>query len=194
VAVAHEIALALQAPFDVCIVRKIDAPRRPELDIGAVAEDGSLVLQRDLIVRLGVSSEELSSLVASKQAEVQDRVRRLRRGAPPIEVRDRTLLVVDDGVTAGATARAALQVLRARGAGQLVLAVPVGVSDALDELAWIADEIVCLYREEAAFAVGLRYEDVAAPTDDEVVSLLDDARSDAFWQHQYPSPGTRSAI
>jgi putative phosphoribosyl transferase len=178
VPVAYEVARALEAPLDVCVVRKIGAPMQPELGIGAVAEDGAIYLDRSLIKRMNVADDELARLVAAKRAEIDERVQRFRRGAAPIDVRGRTVLVVDDGLATGGTARAALQALRARGAGHLVLAVPVGASDSLDELAWMTDEIVCLSPERAFFAVGLWYQDFTATTDDDVVALLDRARAD----------------
>ena len=176
--VAYEVAQELGAPLDVCIVRKIGAPIQPELGIGAVSENGALHVDRDLMARVGVSDEDLAILVAEKQAEVEERVRTFRRGAPPLDVHGKTVLVVDDGIATGGTARAALQALRARGAGHLVLAVPVAASESLDELASAADEIVCLHPEEAFFAVGLWYEDFTATTDDDVIELLDRAKAE----------------
>jgi putative phosphoribosyl transferase len=187
VTVAYEVAETLDAPFDVCIVRKIGAPMQHELAIGAIAEEGVLYLDGDLIARLGISEAEVSRLMMLERVEVDDRVRRFRRGAAPIDIYGKTVLVVDDGIATGATARAALQTLRARGPERLVLAVPVGAPDTLDELATIADEVVCLHPEEALFAVGLWYEDFAATTDDDVVTLLDRASS----RHLSPERTTR---
>ncbi|HSO35238.1 MAG TPA: phosphoribosyltransferase [Labilithrix sp.] len=178
VPVAYEVARALEAPLDVCVVRKVGAPSQPELGVGAVAEDGALYLDHDLIDRLGIPDDELASLVATKQAEVEDRVRRFRRGAPPLDVRGKTVLVVDDGVATGGTARAALQTLRARGAGRIVLAVPVGASESLAELASVADELVCLSPEESFYAVGLWYDDFTPTLDEDVIELLDRARAE----------------
>lgn len=178
VPVAYEVARALGAPLDVCVVRKIGAPIQPELGIGAVSEEGALHVNRETMREVGVSEEELAGLVAAKRAEVDERVRKFRRGAPPLVVKGRTVIVVDDGIATGGTARAALQALRARGAGKLVLAVPVGASDSLDELASVADEIVCPHPEEFFFAVGLWYDDFTTTTDDDVVELLDRARAE----------------
>ena len=178
VPVAYEVARALDAPLDVCVVRKLGAPHQPELGIGAVAEDEALYVDRGGAALLDVSEEDLATLIAVKRAEVEARVQRFRHGEEPIEVRGKTVLLVDDGVATGGTARAALQTLRARGAGRLVLAVPVGASDAIDDLAWAADEVVCLHPEEAFFAVGLWYEDFTTTTDDDVIELLDRARAE----------------
>jgi putative phosphoribosyl transferase len=138
---------------------------------------------------LDVSEEELRGLVAEKRAEVDERVRRLRRGGPPLDIRGRTVIVVDDGIATGGTARAALQALRGRGAGTLVLAVPVGASESLDELASVADEVVCLHPEEFFLAVGLWYEDFTPTTDDDVAEFLERARIE---RESSGSPRTKS--
>jgi len=192
VPVAYEVARALDAPLDVCVVKKLGAPIQPELGIGAVAEDGALYVDRDTMRLVGVSEEELAELVRTKRAEVDDRVRRFRGGAAPLDVRDRTVVVVDDGVATGGTARAALQALRARGAGRLVLAVPVGAADTIAELAEVADEIVCPHPKEEFRAVGLWYEDFSTTTDDDVVAILDQARGERAGAGEGPGGPQRS--
>lgn len=195
VPVAYEVARALGAPLDVCVVRKLGAPLQPELGIGAVAEDGAIYVDRGTMRFVGVSDDELAALVATKRAEVEERVHRFRRGAPPLDVRDRTVIVVDDGVATGGTVRAALQTLRARGAGRLVLAVPVGASESLSELALVADEIVCPHPEEVFHAVGLWYVDFSTTTDDDVVAILEKERAErAASERTEPAPrASRSA-
>ncbi len=178
VPVAYEVARALDAPLDVCVVRKLGAPMQPELGLGAVAEEGAFFLDRDLVDRLGVSTEELTTLIQTQRAEVADRVRRFRRGAPPLDVRGKTVLVVDDGIATGGTARAAMQTLRERGAGRVVLVAPVGASDSVDALRDVADEIVCLHSKDDFSSVGRWYDDFEPTTDDEVVALLDRARAE----------------
>ncbi len=177
VPVAAEVARALGAPLDVCVVRKIGAPLHPELAIGAVGENGSMYVDRDLVRRLGVPERELAELVATRRLEVDERVRRFRAGAPVPDVRGRTVIVIDDGIATGATVRAALQTLRARGAGRIVLAVPVGAASSIEELTPEADEVVCLHAEDPLYAVGLWYEDFTATTDDEVAALLERAHA-----------------
>lgn len=178
VPVAYEVARALGAPLDVCVVRKIGAPVEPELGIGAVAEDGALWVNRSAMAMVGCSEKELQQIVKEKRAEVESRVRRFREGAPPIDVRGRLVLVVDDGIATGGTARAAIETLRARGAGRIVLVVPVAAAESLAELSSVADEIVCPHAEEAFYAVGQWYEDFTATTDDDVVELLHRAKKE----------------
>lgn len=193
VPVAYEVARALGAPLDVCVVRKLGAPLRPELAIGAVGEGGAIYVDRGLMRRVGVSEDELARMVAAKRAEVDERVVRFRGAAPPPDLRGRTVIVVDDGIATGSTVRAALQTLRARGAGRIVLAVPVGAASSVDELAPDADEIVCLHAEEPLFAVGLWYEDFGTTTDDEVVRILDRARSEQL-EREPPTVRIRSDV
>lgn len=178
VPVAYEVARELGAPLDVCVVRKIGAPIQPELGIGAVAEDGAVYVNREAVELLGISDVELARLIARERAEVDARVRRFRRGAPPLPVRGRTVIVVDDGVATGGTARAALETLRQRGVGHLVLAVPVGATGTLDELTSLTDELVCLAPEVDFYAVGQWYEDFEQTSDEDVIELLDRARAE----------------
>jgi putative phosphoribosyl transferase len=189
VPVAHEVARALGAPLDVCVVRKIGAPIQPELAIGAVSEGGALHVERDTKELVGVSDDELARLIVAKRAEVEERVRKFRPRGSGVDVRGKTVILVDDGVATGSTARAALQTLRARGAGRIVLAVPVGATESLEELASIADEIVCPYPEDMFLAVGLWYEDFTTTTDRDVVELLERARAGG---ERHDQPRSRS--
>jgi putative phosphoribosyl transferase len=178
VPVAYEVAHELGAPLDVCVVRKIGAPIQPELGIGAVSENGAVYVDHDMMRRVGVTEDELARLIEARRSEVESRVAELRGGEAPIDIRGRTVIVVDDGIATGGTARAAIQTLIARGAGSVVLAAPVGASDTIDELASIADEVVCPHPEDVFHAVGLWYEDFEATSEREVVALLAQARAE----------------
>lgn len=176
--VADEVARALSAPLDLWIVRKVGAPFQPELGLGALAEgQDEPYLDHVSIAEVGLEPGDLAPIVRRERDEVAKRVRKFRRGAPPPEVRGRTVIVVDDGVATGGTARAALRAIRARDPGRLVLAAPVAAADTLRAMKHEADEIVCPRPEQWFAAVGLWYVDFAQVDDDEVIEILDRARA-----------------
>ncbi len=175
VPVAAEIARALHAPLDVLLVRKVGAPGNPEFGMGAVAEGGVRVLDRDTIRALMISVEELDRSIERATAELADQLQRYRRGRPAIELAGRTAIVVDDGVATGGTASAALRAVRARGAQRVVLAVPVGSRQAVERLRPEADEVVCLNVPADLRAVGAWYRDFGQTSDAEVAELLERA-------------------
>jgi len=172
VPVAYEVAQALGAPLDVLVARKIGAPGNPELGIGAVAEGDVRVLNPEAVRRMLVSVDELDAAIARARAEVQARVERYRDGRPPLGVRGRTAIVVDDGLATGSTARAALRAVRAQGPRRLLLAVPVGAPEAVHALRDEADQVVCVLQPETMWAVGLWYEHFEQTADAEIAELL----------------------
>jgi len=174
VVVAAEVARALAAPLDVVVVRKIGAPGRPELGLGAVADgDEPLALVNDeLIASLRVPGEHLRQETARQLMEVRRRQSLLRNGRPAIVLHDRTAIVVDDGIATGGSMRAALRMVRRASPRKVVLAVPVAPPETLAELAPDADEIVCLVTPPDFVAVGRFYWDFRQTTDDEVIALL----------------------
>lgn len=176
VPVAAEVARALAAPLDAVVVRKLGLPWQPELAMGAVGEDGVVVRNVEVITRAGVSADDLARVVVREQAEVARRARLLRAVRPPVPVDGRVVVVVDDGLATGATARAALQVLRAAGAGRRVLAVPVGPAEALADMRTDAEEVVAVLSPAAFGSVSGSYDDFSPTSEQEVLELLRAAR------------------
>ncbi len=176
VPVAYEVARELGAPLDVWVVRKVGAPGRPELGLGAVAEGGALVLDRELMRSLGASETEVMQTAEREADEVGARVVRFRGVHPPPDLEGRTVLLVDDGVATGGTVRAAIQALRTRHPRKLVLAVPVGAVESLDSLRPEVDDLVCVHPAEFMLSVGEFYDDFSQTQDSEVQELLARAR------------------
>jgi putative phosphoribosyl transferase len=177
VAVAAEVARALGAPLDVVVVRKVGVPGQPELAMGAVGEGGVLVVDERVVRLAHVAPEELEQAAGRERAELESRVRRFRSSRPAVALAGRTAVLVDDGVATGSTARAACSVVRALGAARIVLAVPVCARPSSRMLASVADDLVCLQTPRDFAAVGQFYVDFSPTTDDEVVELLERARS-----------------
>jgi predicted phosphoribosyltransferase len=172
VPVAFEVATALHAPLDVVVVRKLGHPRQPELGLGAIAEDGVRIVNDALVGRLAVSGDVIDAVAARQTLELERRLRVYRGDRPPVPVRGRTAVVVDDGLATGFTARAAVEVMRRRAAARVVLAVPVAPPDAVDALRAVADDVECVETTEAFFGLSEWYEDFAQVSDEEVTRLL----------------------
>jgi putative phosphoribosyl transferase len=172
VPVAAEVARALQAPLDVILVRKLGAPGQPELAMGAIGEGGVRVLNDVVIRATAVTASQLSATEEREQRELERRAAVYRRGRAPVEIAGRTVVIVDDGLATGATARAAIAVARAQGAARVVLAVPVAPPDAVVDLAADADEIVTVETPARLWAIGAWYDDFRQTDDAEVERLL----------------------
>ncbi len=172
VVVADEVASALGAPLDIWVSRKLGAPMQPELGLGAIAEGGALVLDRDLIASLGLNEGEIEAIATREAAEVGRRVRRFREGGPAPRLAGQTVIVVDDGVATGGTARAALRGIRAQRPRRTVLAVPVVAAPTLGALEEEADSVVYLDAPADLWAIGAWYDSFDQVPDDEVVRIL----------------------
>jgi putative phosphoribosyl transferase len=174
VPVAAEVAVALDAPIDLILVRKIGVPFQPELAMGAVVDGREPVTVRneDVIRLAGVSEQEFNATRDQQLAEIERRRKLYLGDRPHPQITDRVVIVVDDGVATGATTRAALQAIRMRKPSKLVLAVPVAPTDTLRILRDEADDIVCLEDYEPFGAIGLFYSDFRQVSDEEVIDIL----------------------
>ncbi len=178
VPVGFEIALALDAPLDVVLVRKIGAPGMSELAIGAIVDGEQLdkIIDSKLVTELAVAQRYLDAEIARQAAEIERRRRVYFKGRAPVTVAGRAALVVDDGIATGATMRAALRAIRRRGPAKLVLAVPVAPGHTIEALRPEVDEIVCLATPEEFYAIGQFYADFRQLDDEAVITLLDRAQ------------------
>src|SRR5207302_7080878 len=166
------------APFDVFIVRKLGVPGFEELAVGAIASGGVRVLNADVMRAIPNADEVIESITAKETAELERREQHYRDGRPAPDLRDRIVILVDDGLATGATMRAAVKALRQCGAARIVVAVPVGPPDTCREIEEQADETVCLSMPEFFQAVGQHYEDFSQTTDEDVRQLLTSAARD----------------
>ncbi len=175
VPVAWEVAAALQAPFDVFLVRKLGVPGWPELAMGAVASGGSLVMNDDVVGGLRVTDEEIAAVIARERAEMTRRERAYRGDRPSPDLRGAIVILVDDGIATGASMLAAVRAVWANGPESVVVAVPVGPPSTCRELAREADDVVCATMPPDLEAVGQVYTDFHQISDDEVRALLETA-------------------
>ncbi|MGW1004602.1 phosphoribosyltransferase family protein [Streptomyces sp. NPDC002520] len=172
VPVAAQVADALDAPLDVCLVRKLGVPEQPELGMGAIGEDGVRVINQQVLAGTHVSRAELGRVEERERAELHRRSERYRGERPALTIAGRTVVIVDDGVATGSTARAACRIARARGAARIVLAIPVAPRDFARRLGDEADELVCLETPVDFFAIGQFYFDFTQTEDEEVTAWL----------------------
>ncbi|MGW4032655.1 phosphoribosyltransferase family protein [Streptomyces sp. NPDC004838] len=175
VPVAAEVAEALGAPLDICLVRKLGVPFQPELGMGAIGEGGVRVINDAVVRDARVTPHELAAVQARELEVLESRARRYRGRREPADLAGRTVLIVDDGVATGSTARAACQIARARGAARVVLAAPVAPHDWTKRLGADADELVCPHTPWSFDAIGQFYADFSQTDDDEVVACLEEA-------------------
>ena len=174
VPVAAHVAEALGAPLDVFIVRKLGVPGHDELAMGAIASGGVRVMNRDVLDYMPVSQKMIDAVAEREQRELERREREYRGARPPLDVRGRTVIIVDDGLATGSTMRAAVQALRKMDPKAVVVAVPVAARSTCDEFRRerAVDDILCLRTPEPFQAVGLWYEDFAQTSDEQVHELL----------------------
>lgn len=172
VPVAWEIAAALGAPLDVFLVRKLGVPQWSELAMGALASGGGVVMNDDVVASLRVTDEQVREVIDSETAELVRREHAYRGGRPMADLRDKIVILVDDGIATGASMLAAVRAVRAAGPKSIVVAVPVGPESTCRELTREADDVVCATMPPGFEAVGQVYADFHQITDDEVRDLL----------------------
>jgi putative phosphoribosyl transferase len=172
VVIAVEISVVLHAPLDVFIARKLGAPHNPELAVGAVASSGEVVLDEHLISTLRVSRAYLDAEIDRQSAEIERRLRLYRGTSPPIILKHKRVVLTDDGVATGATMRAAVQALQAMELASLIVALPVGPPDTIQQLTNMVDRLVCLHTPSDFWSVGGFYADFSQTQDSEVIQLL----------------------
>jgi putative phosphoribosyl transferase len=170
--VAHEVAKALRAQLDVFLVRKLGVPTHPELAMGAIAEGGVQVLSDDLIAELGIPASLVQQVAARERIELDRRDLLYRDGRTRVDVRGKTVILIDDGLATGSTMQAAIKALRQLEPARIIVAAPVGAIDTCERMQQMADEVVCVITPEPFQAVGLWYEDFAQTSDEEVRELL----------------------
>jgi putative phosphoribosyl transferase len=173
VPVGFEIAKQLNATLDVCIVRKLGVPGHKELAMGAIASENTIVFNQDIIDTLGIDREKITEVVNQELRELRRRNQIYRGDKPAIDVKNKTVILVDDGIATGATMRAALTIIHQQQPAKIIIAVPVAALSTCEQLRLQVDEVICLQRPEIMSAIGLWYEDFSQTTDNEVRALLE---------------------
>lgn len=178
VPVAYEVAKRLNKPLDVIIVRKLGVPWQPELAFGAVSENDIVYLNESVITDLGISKEDQAQVLAEEKEEVAKRQHRFRGNRAPLDITNRSVVIVDDGIATGATAQAACQVATKQGAKEVLIATPVATKESLRKLSAITSQSFVIDTPDDFFAVGQWYEDFLTVTDEEVQSILEKYRGE----------------
>ena len=172
VPVAHELSQALRLPLDILVVRKLGVPGHEELAMGAIASGGIRIINPHTLSALGISSGALAEVERRELIEMERRERLYRGNKDPLEVREKSVILVDDGIATGATIRAAIASLRQRGACKIVVASPVAPESVVVSLQTVADSVVCILKPKDFGGVGWWYEDFSQTSDEEVRSIL----------------------
>ena len=175
VVVANEVAKVLGAPLDIVVTRKIEAPGEPEFALGAVTQEGDVIIDRQAAESLGASREYLDDQIRKKREEVNDRMQRLRGSSPYPRLEGRTVVIVDDGIATGSSVSAAVMSVKKRGPKEIVVAAPVAPRDAVETLAEDVTKVVCLETPGSFLAIGEFYRDFDQVDDTEVIRILNES-------------------
>jgi putative phosphoribosyl transferase len=176
VPVAYQVAKTYDLPLDIFLVRKLGVPGQEELAMGAIASGGVRVLNREIIEALQIPQSIIDTVAAKEQNELERREKFYRQDAPPIDVANKTVILIDDGLATGATMRAAAEALQLQNVGEIIIAVPVAAESTCRELSQLVNEIVCVLTPEPFYGVGYWYDDFSQTSDNEVIELLRKAR------------------
>ena len=172
VPVAFEVAKVLQAPLDICLVRKLGVPKRKELAMGAIASGNVMVINDEVVDWLQIAPETIEQVVATEQQELERRDRLYREGRPMPVAINQTVILVDDGIATGSTLMAAIETLKQQQPKSIIVAVPVAPLSVYQKLKTVVDEVVCLITPESFRSISLWYEDFSQTTDEDVRYLL----------------------
>jgi putative phosphoribosyl transferase len=172
VPIAYEIATKLHLPLDVCLVRKLGVPKQQELAMGAIATGNVVKINRDIVEWSNVSRDAIEQTIEREKEELERRDRTYRGERPLPQIRDRSIILVDDGIATGATIRAAIATLQQQQPQEIVIAVPVASPAVCRSLATEANKIICLIKPESLQSISLWYEDFSQTSDKEVRDLL----------------------
>ena len=176
VVTAFEVAQVLNLPLDIVVPRKIGAPDNPELAIGAVTEDGSLLLDKDIVSLFHISKQYLDQAVAEEVKEAQRRLAAYRKKRPPLNLFNKTVIIVDDGVATGLTMLAAIKSVQKKGAAYIVVAIPITSTQALNKIQQLVDEVITLSIPKDFVAISVFYDQFEQTTDEEVMQLMNSCR------------------
>jgi putative phosphoribosyl transferase len=172
VPVAYQVATILDLPLDIFLVRKLGVPGQEELAMGAIASGGVRVLNHDVIQSLQIPESIIDSIAAKEQRELERREKFYKQEAPPFDLKNKTVILIDDGLATGATMRAAAEALKQQEVNKIVIAVPVAAESTCRELSQLVDEVVCVLTPEPFYGVGYWYDDFSQTSDSEVIELL----------------------
>jgi len=176
--VAEPLAVALEAPLDVIIVRKLGVPYQPELAMGAIGEGGVKVVENSVVLSARLAESQIQEVERRERAVLDARIAQYRQWRPAVPLHGRSAVIVDDGIATGATMRAACQVISSRGASKVTVAVPVATREAIRRIRAVCDEVICLHAPSRFGAIGLFYADFSPVDELEVKRILIDRLAD----------------
>lgn len=169
---AYEVAKALELPLDIVVPRKIGAPFNPELAVGAITQEGEVVWNDSLMKSLHLKPADLTDIIAAEKKESARRLQTYRGGRPPLDLKDKIVILIDDGIATGATMRASIASVRARGCAKIVVATPLAPIDPLSKIEQEADEFVCVLMPKIFMGISAFYDEFGQTSDEEVIAIM----------------------